>query len=368
MKKNIDWLIIVPNDHSGGGAEQLLRNLTDHLSNTGKHCTVYFLYSKKMKGWQYLENRCELIYSPFPNYFLGYFAMFFFVIKFSIQNSVKHTLSSQTLINAMLGLMKKIGILNKTKIIVRESNSIFHLLDGLKLLRYKIAYQIGYSKVDLLICQTEFMKDQLLEATPWMKKKLNVIVQKNPINIDLVKENSLKKNSIDPKREFIIAAGRLVPAKGFDILIHSFNIIKDRFPNLELWILGHGKDEEALQNMIADLNLEKRIKLVGFAKNPFPYFKYAKMCVISSRIEGFPNVLLQMMTLNTNIVCTLSAGGIDEIKGIYTCETENMDGLASAMANCLETDNSKNRVQFDHYLKGRTLKGFVDMIIKETTF
>lgn len=365
MKNKIDWLIVVPNDRLGGGAEQFLMNLADNLSDSDYNCAVYFLNSKRFNGWKYLDNKCQLNYSPFPNYYLGYIAMFFFVIRFSIQNSIKHTLSSQTLINAMLGLIKRIGILKNTKVVVRESNSIFHLLKGLKLLRYKIAYQIGYAKVDLVICQTQFMKNQLIEELPWMKEKLKIIVQKNPINLELVKENSVKKNGNDYESEYIVAAGRLVPAKGFDLLIHAFNMIKEQYPNLELWILGDGAEEEALQTLINDLNLEKRATLKGFAKNPYPYFKEARICVLSSRIEGFPNVLLQMMTLNTNIVSTLSAGGINEIKGIYTCETENIVELASAMSKCLNSNNSDNRILFDTYLEKRTIQSFLSTLMKE---
>lgn len=365
MKNSIDWLIVVPNDRLGGGAEQLLMNLTDHLSASGQECTIYFLNSHRLDGWKYLENRCKLIYSPFPSYFLGYIALFFFIIGFRMSHSIQHTFSSQTLINAMLGFMKRLGFLKKTKVIVRESNSIFHLLSGLKLLRYKIAYQLGYSKVDLLICQTEFMKNQLIEALPWMGKELNILVQENPINLDLVKNNSLNNGKIDQDSEFIIAAGRLVPAKGFDILIQSFNKIKNRYPNLKLWILGEGIEMEPLQILINDLNLQNRVQLKGFSKNPFPYFKMARMGVLSSRIEGFPNVLLQMMTLNTNVVSTLSAGGIEEIKGIYTCETENVNALSSAMTKCLDTNNLDNRTQFDEFLEKRTIHSFMNAILKE---
>jgi len=365
MKKNIDWFITLPNDRLDGGAEHFLMNLTDYLSNTDNKCTVYFLQSKKSDRWKIVEDRCRLIYSPFNNYFLGYFALFIFIINYSRNHNIKNTLSSQTLINALFGFLKRLGILKRTKIIVRESNSIFHLLNGSKLFRYKMAYQLGYSKVDLLICQTEFMKNQLIDALPWMKKKLKITVMDNPINIDHVKANSAKKHNINENCEFIIAAGRLVPAKGFDILISSFKEIEDQFPHLELWILGEGKERESLQKLINDLDLNNRVKLKGYVNNPFPYFKLAKLCVLSSRIEGFPNVLLQMMTLNTNVVSTLSAGGIDKIKGVYTCQTENIGELALAMGKCLNSDNSNNRREFDGFLEDRTVKNFVDVIIEK---
>jgi hypothetical protein len=86
----------------------------------------------------------------------------------------------------MLELRKKIRILKKTTIVVRESNSIFHLLKESKLKRYSLAYRIGYSIVDLIICQTTFMKSQLINAMPWMKKKLKLVVLPNPINSELI--------------------------------------------------------------------------------------------------------------------------------------------------------------------------------------
>jgi len=235
-------------------------------------------------------------------------------------------------------------------------------LKGTKLKIYTLAYKIGYSKIDLVICQTEFMKLQLLEAIPWMKERLMVIVMSNPIDLDMITSKSELKMDQTYKFDFIVAAGRLVPVKGFDILIESFIKLQKEYPNLKLLILGEGKDREELQNKINNASMGDKIILVGFVKNVYPYFKAAKLCVMSSRIEGFPNVLLQMMSQNTKVVSTLSAGGINEIPGVFTCEINDAKKLTHSIKQCLLTDTDLNREIFDVNLKSRTMSSFITEI------
>lgn len=367
MKKYFDWLIVIPTDSLGGGAEQLLFNTANYLSKRKQNCLIIFLRKKQSGMWEILEDQCRIKYLPTKNLYLGYLLLIPYLVRISFSHRIKKTFSSQTLINALLGLMKKIGILNNTKVIARESNSIFHLLKGTKLKIYAFAYKVGYSKIDLVICQTEFMKLQLLEAIPSMKDGLKVIVMSNPIDLDMITRKS--KLKIDQKFDFdfIVAAGRLVPVKGFDILIESFTELQNDFPNLKLLILGEGKDREKLQKKINSARMGDKILLVGFVKNVYPYFKNAKLCVMSSRIEGFPNVLLQMMSQNTKVVSTLSAGDMKEIPGVFTCETNDVKKLTHSIKQCLLTDTDLNRGIFDINLNKRTMHSFVEEISNNVT-
>ena len=361
MKNTFDYLTVIPTDSLGGGAEQLLYNLIQYNAKIGKKCRVIFLSKKTSKAWETLENQSKISYLPFKSVYLGYLFIMPLLIYLSFTNNVKYTLTSQTLINAMMGFLKKIRVFKKTKIIARESNSIFHLLNGNKLKMYSLAYKIGYSHVDLVICQTEYMQIELLKEVPWIKHK--TIFLNNPVNIDLINEKS--KESIDniPKGKYIIAAGRLSPVKGFDILIYSFKILLKKFPELNLVILGTGTELSNLKEIISKENLNNNnIVLQGFVNNVYPYFKNATMCVLSSRIEGFPNVLLQMMSQNNKVVSTKSAGGIDKVPGVFTCEINDVKGLATAMENCLLSETNINRTLFDEDLKSRTLENFMHLI------
>lgn len=364
MKKEIDWLIIVSDDGLFGGAEQIQLQVTEYLINEDYNCKVYFLKNTRFGRWDHISGKCDLGYSPFSSYFLGYLYLIPFIIKISRRNRIQRAFSSQTLINAMLGFLKKIKVLSTTKLIVRESTSVFKQLSGLKAKRYKMAYFLGYDKIDSIIFQTEVMKRNLLEEIPKLKNKTGLYVLKNPINLESIEEKSREDLKLDFDKEFIVAAGRLVEVKGFDILIQSFNKIKDNFPGLELWILGEGLLRGELQMLINNLNLTDRVKLIGYVVNPYPYFKQAKACAISSRVEGFPNVLLQMMACNNNIISTLCAGDIEQICGIYKCQPENESDLAKQLFNCLKTNNKSNRTKFNEYLKKRTFKSYMEEVHK----
>jgi trehalose-6-phosphate synthase len=108
--------------------------------------------------------------------------------------------------------------------------------------------------------------------------------------------------------------------------------------------------------------LEEDVILPGMVENVYPYFKNARMCVVSSRIEGFPNVLLQMMSQNEKVVSTLCAGDIDKLEGVFTCKPNDEDDLLRAMAACLEADTSENRELFDRELQDRSIDKFIERV------
>ena len=92
------------------------------------------------------------------------------------------------------------------------------------------------------------------------------------------------------------------------------------------------------------------------------YFKFAKVCVMSSRIEGFPNVLLEMMSQNTNIISTICAGDIDKLEGVSLVEVNDVSGLVESLKFILESDTSHNRVLFDKELKSRNIENLTVII------
>jgi hypothetical protein len=70
-----------------------------------------------------------------------------------------------------------------------------------------------------------------------------------------------------------------------------------------------------------------------------------------------------MMSQNTKVVSTLSAGGIEDLKGVYTCETDDVDGLKDVITYCLRKDTAPNRALFDDDLNKRTVTFFVDSVL-----
>ena len=258
--------------------------------------------------------------------------------------------------------------MKKRHFVGRESTLIFDRFKGLKLFLFELYYHSGYPALDLVICQTDLMADSIRINLPDLSKKIRVVVIPNPISWEHLYGTYYEPIALPGKGPTIVAAGRLIPEKGFDILVRSVKNLVVVFPEFRLLIFGEGNERIFLNKLILELNLEENVCLMGFEKNVIPYFQSANLCVVSSLIEGFPNVLLQMMAINVNIGSTLCAGGIDLIQGLYTAEPGNVDDLENALMRCLESDNGSNRELFDKYLGDRRIENFVlniDQNLKE---
>src|SRR5690606_38204506 len=137
--------------------------------------------------------------------------------------------------------------------------------------------------------------------------------------------------------------------------------LKKKHPELKLVILGYGELKQELVNLAISLKIEKDVIFWGFAENVYPFFKKANACVVSSRVEGFPNVLLQMMSQNSKVVSTTCAGGIDTIPGIYLSDTNNVQSLVQSIDTALNS-NQDNRAIYDDHLKKRDIKFFIEQL------
>lgn len=137
----------------------------------------------------------------------------------------------------------------------------------------------------------------------------------NPVPIESIQMKMGKYSNsflIDSNLPIILGVGRLVEVKGFETLIKSFNIVQKSIPS-QLIILGEGPLRPKLESLIEELELNKDIHLIGFVENPYEYMRLAKVFVLSSLWEGFPNGMVEAMTCGAAIVSTNCQGGASEI-------------------------------------------------------
>lgn len=349
-------IIVVPNDILGG-AEQYLKNIAIYYAKNGCLVDVFFLKNKISNAWGSLEELgVNLFYTNNKRELTGIFGLF----KNLLTNKKKHykfMFTSHIHINSYMDLLRRFKFLNVENHIARESTSVFLRYNGVKLWAYKIQYLFSYKLIDLLICQSDLMYNQLIFNVPKLKNKSKVIP--NLINLE---NNCSDVFRIDGSR-YIVSAGRLIEEKGFDLLIEAFEKLTEHYDDLVLLILGEGNKRFELEQLILDKKLQRKVILKGFVENVYPYFKGAELCVVSSRIEGFPNVILQMMLSNTRVVSTLCAGGINELRGVVTCNANDIDSLFNSMFYSLnEESHNQNRIYFDIELQKRSIKNFVDTI------
>ncbi|CAM1355369.1 glycosyltransferase [Tenacibaculum halocynthiae] len=352
-------LMVLPND-SLGGAEQVLKMIADYKVKENE-IYIYFLKKQTTKSWEFLKeknkDKVKISYSKFN---LEFISLLFLPLRLMFKN-FDYAYTSHVLITGLLGLLKKTRLVKIKHFIGRESTTVFNRFSGMKLNVYKLMYYLGYRELDLLICQTDNMLNEFEKNLPSVFSKIRVKTIANPVDLAIIKQK--EKETIEINKDFyMVSAGRLINEKGFDILIKAFKIIKEEFINLNLIILGEGKERVNLENLIKQNKLEDSIKLKGFVQNVYPYFNKASTCVVSSRVEGFPNVLLQMISQNNRVVSTLCAGGIKDLKGIYMADTNNHVMLANVIKKSLRDNTDKNRELFDNELKNRSIEFFLEKI------
>nr|MEC9417224.1 glycosyltransferase family 4 protein [Pseudomonadota bacterium] len=111
----------------------------------------------------------------------------------------------------------------------------------------------------------------------------------------------------------VVAVGRLDRQKGFDILIASFAQVVERVPDAVLTIYGEGPERSALEKQISDLGLQEAVRLSGVTQVPGEWVSPGDVFALSSRFEGFANVVLEAMSSGMAVVSVDCPWGPSEI-------------------------------------------------------
>ena len=133
----------------------------------------------------------------------------------------------------------------------------------------------------------------------------------------------------------LVAAGRLLTVKGFDVLLAA--LARPETRGSRLVIAGEGGEEAALRRQIADLGLTGRVELAGHLPRDEmrDLYRRASLFVLPSRREGMPLVLLEAMATGLPAVAT-AVGGVPEVMGGDTgalVSPEDPAELAAAIGN-----------------------------------
>lgn len=162
-----------------------------------------------------------------------------------------------------------------------------------------------YRWADAVVVQTEGI-------ARWFRERLGktacVVVIPNPAV-------PVPQTAPDPSQPqpFILAAGRLGPEKGFDLLIRAFSAASVRSTNLRLVIAGEGPERQQLLKLAEELQLAGRVSLAGRVRELPALMTGAVAFILPSRYEGFPNVLLEALAAGVPCVASDCPGATREI-------------------------------------------------------
>lgn len=143
-------------------------------------------------------------------------------------------------------------------------------------------------------------------------KYKNVKTIYNPIVSEEMKTLAETKPNID--YNYFLGIGRMEnDIKQFDQMIAAFHASEARTHGFKLVLIGDGIWKEKLEGQVNDLEIENDVVFIGHTINPFPYFKNAYSTLLTSRNEGFPNVLIESLAVGTPVISYDCKSGPREI-------------------------------------------------------
>ncbi|WP_415327547.1 glycosyltransferase [Chryseobacterium sp. MMS23-Vi53] len=345
--KKISVIFILP-DLETGGAERIVTTIANHLSRDRFEPKILLL--RKKGGYlKILKDDVEIIdvdterirHSLKP------------ILREIYRRKPDIVFSGFGEVNAYLSLFIK--LFPKTKFIARETNVVTQHVTRKEI---KFFYNF-YNNYDKIIAQSD---DMMNDLTGNFKIKSNKIIKiNNPVDFDFIDQKlavSSKPECYKYNYKNVVAIGNLSARKGFDNLLKVFSRLKNE--NILLHILGDGQDREVLHQMKDFLGLENVI-FHGRQENPYQFLKYADLFILSSRYEGFPNVLLEAGACGTYSLANNCPGGINEIIQDNTngeiSDIENHEDFSQIIMRILHGSYDKDSIK--NSIKSRFSKNII---------
>lgn len=338
-------LLLVIHSLAGGGAERVLANLANHWASHGHRVTVATLAS-----------RSGDFYALSPS-----------VARIDLDLMGE----SRSALEAVRANVRRVRVLRRVVADVGPDiaigfTSVVNVLLALASLRthhvtigsehvHPPRFPLGkawnglravtYRQLDALVVLTEDMRRWIMSHTS--ARRVRVIP--NPVWPLSPSGGGRPPDAVLPPHvKLLLAAGRLVRQKGFDLLIDAFSALAERHTDWTLVILGDGEERQGLEAQVERLGLAGRVLLPGVAGNIEDWYRRADIYVMSSRFEGFGNTLAEALAVGAPAVsfdCETGPGTIirDGLDGLLV-PPEDIPGLTAALDRLMRDDVLRARL------------------------
>ncbi len=329
-------VIFVIGSLSSGGAERVISEMSNYWAKRGWDVGILTTNVTKSKQDFYpLDSRVKRVNITMSKNFKK--VEYFFNLVRGIRREIKR--EQPDVVISFISNLNIVSIISlfglKIPLIISDRHNPY--TDKIGFFYKKIFYPFS----NILVLQTDGVKEFYKNIS-----KLDIEVIPNP-----VKRYHVTKK--EPKYKFdkktICSVGRLnISLKGFDLLLEAFKLLEKKHPDWNLVIFGEGKDRFKLEELISIYNLKDRVFLPGKIENPKDTIVNADIFVLSSLEEGFPNVLLEAMSVGLPSISFDCNYGPKEIietnrSGILV-EVGNVKALSSAMSRLIESEKLRKKI------------------------
>src|SRR5262245_5075590 len=290
-----------------GGAQRVMALMANHWAAEGHHITLVSLGSQFKERFElhYLVKRVSLNLSSDSAHFgqaLYHNALRVLRLRDQLRQlkpDVVISFMSSTNVLTILasrGLGIPVIISERTNPHRQSIGSIWNTLRSLL-----------YRHADALVVQSSALTDWARGVA--VRARVDIIP--NPLNPEF--NVSAGAAGRQERNNTIVAMGRLVRVKGFDLLIEAFAQCAGQHPEWLLVILGEGEERSNLESLIVAKGLQDRVQLAGQVSRPSHILGQADLFVLSSRFEGFPNALMEAMACKLAVISTDCPNGPRDI-------------------------------------------------------
>ena len=316
-----------------GGAEKRLMSLYHNL-NKIKFTNYVGIFGK--------INKKRISYKLRKNFYYlgkrGFFPILSFTRMLSLIHSIKPIIIFSNLrrINVLSALTGIFPLRLSTVIVVGVSNNPKYHPNSL-------FTRLIYAHTNRLIANSYGTKNYLCNEWGLDNKKIHVIY--NGVNSSEIKLLAKDASVFDWYKDslpIIVTIGRLSSQKNHACLIKAFSIVR-KHNESRLVIVGEGPLRMNLERMARNVGVAEHIRFAGYQPNPYKFLSRSSLFILSSRWEGFPNVLLEAMVCGIPVVSTDIDFGpreiIDHGETGFLVPNDDPETLAEQIQYVLENRN-----------------------------
>jgi glycosyltransferase involved in cell wall biosynthesis len=207
---------------------------------------------------------------------------------------------------------------------------------------YKLKY---FKETDYFVTITPAIRDYMMEGG-FAPERIHHI--NNFAEVEQAGEINRADFGTPEHVPLLLGLGRLHDDKAFDTLIK----IAARLPEVHVWIAGEGPDRGALEKMIRDLDLQERVKLIGWQTDRAGLLQEADICMFISRNEGFGTVFVQAWAQKTPIIVSDADGPRQFVRdgedGLM-CAIDDVEAFCDAVRKILDDREFAQRLTENGY-------------------